>query len=221
MPLLWTACGPKAPAARPEAQGPPPHLVPATDLCAGAALEWLITVRAREIAARAELIPAIAKVLPEERFRLFAQGHGGVDLRQLEELVIARYRGATLWIGRGLVDPAAVERAFSDRAEVIEGRSVDKKPAEIAGGITGIWGKPRGERIQLATFGREAVVLETATTAPANLSPLRIAELLAEGKLRKVSPALRSEPLARAAELLGDAPARGFAPGPFEGEWTR
>jgi hypothetical protein len=34
-------------------------------------------------------------------------------------------------------------------------------------------------------------------------------------------PALKAEPLARAATLLGDAPLRAFAPGPFEGTWAR
>ena len=33
-------------------------------------------------------------------------------------------------------------------------------------------------------------------------------------------PALRSDPLAAAAELVGPAPLRFFAPGPFEGEWS-
>jgi hypothetical protein len=221
LPLVLAACGPKGPAAAPaEPQGPPPHLDPLTDLCAGAGLEWIITLRAREIASRADLIPAIAKVIPEERFRLFAKGHGGIDLRQLHELVIARYRGANLWLGRGLVDPSAIERAFNDRAETVDGRAIDRRPAEIAGGITRMWGRSRGARVQVATFGREGVAVESATSAPPNLSPLRIAELFAEGKLKKVQPALRTEPLRRAAEVLGDAPARGFAPGPFEGDWT-
>jgi hypothetical protein len=49
---------------------------------------------------------------------------------------------------------------------------------------------------------------------------LRAALYFAQHKLKRASPALRGEPLARAERLVGDAPLRGFAPGPFEGEWA-
>ena len=48
--------------------------------------------------------------------------------------------------------------------------------------------------------------------------PIRAAEAFAQGKLRRAAPALRGGPLSRAVELIGDAPVRAFAPGPFEGE---
>jgi hypothetical protein len=43
----------------------------------------------------------------------------------------------------------------------------------------------------------------------------------AEGKLKRTKPALHTRPLDRVAELLGEAPLRFFAPGPFEGEWGK
>ncbi|MGH7298364.1 MAG: hypothetical protein ACRELB_25715, partial [Polyangiaceae bacterium] len=42
----------------------------------------------------------------------------------------------------------------------------------------------------------------------------------AQRKLRRARPALHAEPLAGAAALLGDAPLRVFAPGPFTGTWA-
>jgi hypothetical protein len=41
----------------------------------------------------------------------------------------------------------------------------------------------------------------------------------AEGRLRRSAPALRAEPLVSAAGRLGEAPLRGFVPGPFAGDW--
>jgi hypothetical protein len=177
----------------------------------------------RDLASRADLVPALSRVIPEERFKGFAAAHGGVDLRQLHELVVARYSNATLWLARGPIDPARVEQAYRDRAEIVEGRAIVRKPEHLAGGITRTWGRVRGDHTQLALFGREAIGFETAPAdveRGASASPLRVAELLAEGRLKKVAPALRAEPLRRAAELLGDAPARGFAPGPFVGDWS-
>jgi hypothetical protein len=224
LPLLALACSPRAPAEAPARPGPAPHLEPLSDLATFASMRWLIHLRMREIASRAELMPAIARVIPEDRFAGFAAGHGGVDVRQLHELVIGRYAGATLWLARGVFDAARVERAFRDRAEIVEGRAVDRTPEQLAGGIVRTWGRVREDRAQLAMFGREAIALELAPSsgegAPPSASPLRVAELFAEGRLKKAAPALRTEPLRRAAELLGDAPARGFAPGPFEGDWA-
>jgi hypothetical protein len=218
---VLAACG-----ARPTAPAPPPppapHTEPLTDLAIAASLEWMIHLRLRDIAARAELVPAIAKVIPEARFAAFAAAHGGVDLRQAHELVAARYPGAALWLARTPFDPQRAEAAFGARVDVVDGRAIDRRPDQIAGGITRAWGRRRGERVQLAMLGRAALALEVARPdSPANLSPLRIAELLAEGRLKRAPPALHAPPLARAAELLGDAPARAFAPGPFAGEWAR
>jgi hypothetical protein len=239
LPFALLACGPKAPAATiHEPQGPPPHLEPATDLCVStAALEWLIALRPRELTASEELIVPISKIIPEERFVAFAEGHGGVDLRQLKELVVARYAGTrtgddsgpkassnddvTLWVARGVFDPARVEHAFDEIVDTVDARVVDRAPAQVAGGIKRLEGRRRGAPIELALFGREAISLQTgARPAPAR-SPLRIAELLAENKLKKVAPALQADPLNRTAQLLGDAPARGFAPGPFAGDWRK
>jgi hypothetical protein len=88
----------------------------------------------------------------------------------------------------------------------------------IEGDVTRFWGTVGTEREQVAVVGGDAVGMERG-----RFGPLRAALYFAEGKLRRALPALRAEPLARAAALLnadGPAPLRAFAPGPFEGEWA-
>jgi hypothetical protein len=80
--------------------------------------------------------------------------------------------------------------------------------------VTRLWGSAGEEREQVAVFDGQAVGLERG-----RLGPLRAAVYFAQGKLKRALPALREEPLARTATLLGDAPLRAFAPGPFDGEW--
>ncbi|HEX3343339.1 MAG TPA: hypothetical protein VHS09_02150, partial [Polyangiaceae bacterium] len=71
-----------------------------------------------------------------------------------------------------------------------------------------------GDREQVAVLDDRAVGHERG-----HFGPLRAAGYFARGLLKRAQPALRAEPLVRVARLLGDAPARAFAPGPFEGAW--
>ena len=202
-----TACGPPvmAPPATPRA--PPLALDPLVDLAPAAGLVWLLDARAQELFASPVLAPGVALVLPPARFDAFAAHHGGVDLRRLSRLVVAQYDGATLALASTAVQAARVVAAFAARAVNVEGRAVE-------GGVTRFWGSVGGEREQVALFDGEAVGLERG-----HLGPLRAAIYFARGMLKRARPALRAEPLARVATLLGDAPLRAFAPGPFEGEW--
>lgn len=203
------ACGPKAPVAPP---GPPPvplHLEPACDLAASAGLEWLVEARPRALAQTPDLIPALGLVVSEARFSAFAKAHGGVDLRQIEELCIAKYRESVLSIARTPIDPGSLERAFADRTTRADGRTV-VAPNPL---VVRLGGDVLGEHQQLVVFGRDAVALEQGKPGPA-----RVAEAFALGKLRRASPALKGAALARVAEIVGHAPLRVFAPGPFEGE---
>jgi hypothetical protein len=193
------------------------HLSPVTDLAQAAGLAWLVALAPRAIAGNPALIEPVNLIVTEKRLDRFAALNGGIDLRALEELVVAGYPDATLALGRGLVDPARVGKAFADRAAPLEGRATDKP-----WGVTRLWGAVGGRREQLAIFGRRAVALERRGEAglvdASRPGPLRVAELFAEERLKRSAPALKAEPLARAAEVVGDAPARAFAAGPFEGE---
>ncbi|MBX3190311.1 MAG: hypothetical protein KF819_25150 [Labilithrix sp.] len=210
---LASACGPKSP---PPPPGPPPvalQLDHACELAPAAGLEWIVDARPREIAETPDLIPAIALVVPEARFAAFAATHGGLDVRQMKELCVARYKDSSLTIARGPLDPARVETAFADRMTNPGGRTlvVPNPP------VVRQWGEVNGEPQALTIFAREAVALEAGRGAAGSAPRVRAAEAFALGRLKRASPALKAT-LARAAELLGEAPARAFAPGPFEGE---
>jgi hypothetical protein len=186
---------------------PPLRLDPLVDLVATAGLLWLLEVHAEELLASPVVAPAVALLVPPARFDAFAEHQGGVDLRRVSRLVVAGYEGATLTLAATPVQPARVEAAFTARALNVDGRAVE-------GGVTRLWGTVGAEREQVALFDRAAVGLERG-----HFGPLRAATYFARGMLKRAQPALRVEPLARIARLLGDAPLRAFAPGPFEGAW--
>ncbi len=242
------ACGGAADTANgaSSAAGPPLHLAPATDLAQGADLSWLIDLAPRAIAAQPDLLPAVDALMPAAQIRALAERYGGVDPLSLGELVIASYANASagangsagakggettlyLALAPGAVAPEKIETSFRARADAVEGRALDRDTS--TNGIVRMWGTVRGERVQVASFGRDAAALEVG-----RFGPLRVAELFAEERLKRAVPALRVGPLARASDLLrdpaavtamatgaataepADAPIRAFALGPFEGE---
>ncbi len=205
---LLLGCGTGKPPPPPAPPPVPLHLAPACDLAPAAGLSWVVEASPRAIAQSPDLIPAIALVVPEDRLRAFAVSHG-IDLRQIEDLCVARYKDASLTIARLPIDPARVTSAFEERSSKPATRTnVVPNPAVVRLG-----GEVHGEPQQLLVFGREAVALEQGKPGP-----LRAAEAFALGKLRRASPALRGAALSRASQVLGDAPVRVLAPGPFEGE---
>jgi len=195
----------------------PLHLAPTTDLAQAASITWLLDVAPRALTSHAELLPAIETVFPHTRAALFAE-RNGFDPLTLEEITAAGYSSSasgdtTLYLVRGALATGKVCAIFEKAAGELEGSAVDRTGAQE---ITRKWGAVRGARAQLGTFGHEVVALEVG-----RFGPLRVAELFAQGRLRRASPALASGPLARAAELVGDAPIRAFALGPFDGENAR
>lgn len=207
--LALLACGPKGPATPPTPPLVPLHLEPACDLAASAGLEWMVEAKPRTIAQTPDLIPALALVVTEARFATFAKTHGGIDVRQIQDLCVAKYKDSLLTVARTPIDPASVERAFTDRVTHPEGRTV----AVPNPPVVRLAGEVLGEHQQLVIFGRDAVALEQGKPGPA-----RVAEAFALGKLRRASPALEGAALVRVAEIVGEAPLRVFAPGPFEGD---
>jgi hypothetical protein len=181
---------------------------PLVDLVPAAGLRWLVDVHPAGILADAGFGAAIAILAPEEAFVTFALRHGGVDLRAAHEVVVAGVDDAWLGLARLTVDPANIEDAFARRALAVEGRAVER-------GITRFWGTVGSEREQVAVFGHDAVGIEKG-----RFGPLGVATYFAQGLLRRSRPALRAEPLQAAADRIGDAPLRAFAPGPFDGVWS-
>lgn len=209
---VLTACGPKADRPPP---GPPParlYLSPACSLAPAAGLSWVVDAKPRAIAEIPDLIPSIALVVPEARVQRFAATRGGVDPRQIVDLCVARYRDATLTIAQSPIDPARVEAAFQGRLSLPGGRAVVVPNPPVVR----VWGEAAGEPQELVVFGREAVALEEGRSGPA-----RAATAFALGRLKRAAPALDGAALAPAARLLGEAPLRAFAPGPFDGEMAK
>ena len=191
------------------------HLLPASDLAQAAGLSWLVDIHPRDLFGDPQMAAAMRALFTDAQFETFKRRHGGIDVRELDELTVAAYPETTLFLAHGLVDPARVEGAFGLRAKV-DGRGIDRK-GDALGTIVRTWGTVNGERQQLAIFGREGVGLEVG-----RFGPLRAAEFFAQERLKKASPALHVTPLDRAAELLvagSKAPLIAFAPGPFTGDY--
>jgi hypothetical protein len=202
---------------KPPKPPPPPlqplHLEPLADLAPAASLVWLLEAHPRALALDGRLAGTIARTFPPERTASFVRWSGGVDPREADAWVVASYPSTRLWLVHEFVDPARVEAAFAEHVVTVEGRAADGFPGDRRSVITRLWGNAATEHEQLAIFGVDAVGLEQG-----RFGPLRAAELFAEARLKRASPALRAEPLAGLAAALGDAPLRAFAPGPFEGD---
>jgi hypothetical protein len=209
--VLACGCGtrPASPAAAPPT---PLHLAPACDLAPGAGLVWVADVKARAIAQTPELIPVVGALVPEARFDAYARAHGGIDVRQVEDLCVARYRASTLVTARVPLSPARVETAFAERATTPPRRTVLVANPPVVQLDADVLGEPQ----HLAIFGREALVLETG-----GLAALRASEAFALGKLKKSPPALATRALGPVVAALGEAPVRILVPGPFEGDAAR
>ena len=208
--MALVGCGPRTPPPPPAPPAVPLHLEPACDLAPSAGLTWLVEAKPRAIAEIPDLIPAIGLVFPEERLQTFTTSHGGIDLRQVQDLCIARYKDALLSIARVPLDGEKVAAAFETRAT----KTVTRTFLAANPRVVRLSSEVKDEPQQLVVFGRESVALEQGKPGP-----LRAAEAFAFGKLKKASPALKGAALRRVSEVLGDAPpVRAFAPGPFEGE---
>ncbi len=210
------AAPPPPPAPRAEPQLPPLALSDLARLLPLAKLRWAALVKPREIASTPWLIPAIAKIAPEDNLNRFAASLG-FDLRQIPEAVIAAYADeggeSTIYLVRHNGDPAAVERLY--RARVTSGlhRAADRPDlVRVSGKI--------GSTPSAALFaGRDVAAYQVGGSAARG--PARVASLYAQEKLKKSPTLLTEDPLKALAARLGDAPFRAFAIGPFEGELAR
>ncbi len=215
-PALLLACGGAAPVvATPKVRETTLHLSPLTELLQAPGMVWLVDAAPKHLR-EAGLERAISRIVTGRAFDDFKGRNGGIDLREMDEVMVASYGGVTVSGVRGLLDPGAVERAFTSRASAVDARAIDHAPDVAEDRIVRVFGMLRGVRTQVCTLGRSAALLEEGT-----LGPVRAAVAFAQGKLKRTKPALHTRPLDRVAELLGDAPLRFFAPGPFEGEWSK
>ncbi len=195
--------------APPVAAGSPGlRLDPLVDLVPAAGLIWLVQARPTDLWSGAATHRVATRLVPPARLDSFAAGHGGVDLRQTREMVVAGFDASTVTLVSTPCVPERVVAAFSARTTPIHGSVTEQE-------ISRVWGS-RGDGSvgeELAVFDNRAVGLERGRG-----HVLRVATLFAEGRLHRALPALRAQPLAAAAAAIGEAPLRAFAPGPFDGE---
>ena len=216
--LVAMVVGCASPRAQPAVQLPAPaplHLAPLADLAPAAGLRWIVDLRPRALFADPSLITPLAAVLPEADLDAMKRARGGLDLRSIDDLVLAGYDGTTVLLAHQVLDPARVEAAFADRVAEVEGRAVDRGGDDPRATVTRLWGGHGKTHETLVVFGREAAGLALGADAP-----LRATELFAEQRLHRARPAWQAPPLDHLAELLGDAPLRAAAPGPFGREWS-
>lgn len=210
-------CGERPPAAAPGPALPPLALGRVDELLAVARLRWVVLARLRDVATTAFLIPAIGRVVPEANLDRFAAATG-VDLRTAEEAAMAVYaddggKDVTAFVVRRGGDATTIERLFLARLVGGERRAQDRPDVARLTGKFGTSSKT------LAVLGRDVVVFQDGGS-PAR-GPARVAELYAEGKLKRSPTLLAADPLRSLAARFGPAPVRAFALGPFEGELAR
>jgi hypothetical protein len=208
-PFATSACGGSPPPV-PTSTPPALDLVSNHDLVAcvpGAGLKWLITLRARELAQAPDLIAPLGMIFPDARLSAFAAAHGGVDLRQMQQLILAQYTDTILYGARGPIDPVSVQGAFEKRMP-LDGRAEDLQSPLI---VRLFGTNPPNTRAQLVTLGRTAAVVEVG-----KFGPLRAFEAFATRSLHRAKPAIASTPLVDLVPIVGDAVMAAYAPAPFD-----
>lgn len=210
---LGLGCGGATPKPAPLPARVVPPLV---ELLAAARLGWVLRVRPRELAGLGWLRAHVNQVVPEARFDVHAR-LTGLDLRKLDEAIVAQYAddegGSMLYLLRHAGDAAQIESAFRERLVSEQARSVDGHELVRVTGKVG-----RGRRT-LVLLGRDVVALQHGGSA--SRGPARVAALFADKKLVRSPTAFMHEPLAGLAKRFGDVPASAYALGPFEGELAR
>jgi len=204
--IVATACSGARRASPALPPAPTFGLDPIVDLVPAAGLVWLVEARPRDLFESPALGPALATIATDERVAAFARRFGGIDLHRAGQVAVAGWARSFLGLARVPLDPVAVEAAVRGRGEVDE-RTVER-------GVTRLRGTAGGEPQQIALFGQRGAAIQRGQPGP-----IEAAVYFAEGKLWRARPALGTDPLADAAARIGEAPLRGFAPGPFEGPW--
>jgi len=185
-------------------------LDPLEDLAPAAGLEWIVIASPREILASPALQPELGKLFPEFRFEAFHKS-SAIDLRKAHRVVVASYHGSTLFVIGGVADPVEAERRFRQRLMRDIVRTEHREDVvQVAGRLA------NGEVRALAALLPDVVVIESGGTKYTKAVCLH-----ALGKLKRSAPALQAPGMPGLVERLGKAPIRGFAPGPFQGEWEK
>lgn len=209
-------CGGATPAPK-EAPLPPLSTDKLEALATSAGLVWMVRAKPRAIAAIPWLIPAIGKIVPESSFDTFRR-RVGFDPRQVTEALLLRYGplfgDCDLQLVRHNESAAGLEKLFLSRLSKDPARAEDRPDVVRISGMIG------RSKHSLARIGRDVAAFQEG--GDLERGPLRVATLLAQGKLPK-APRLSSEadPLGALLPRFGEAPVIVGAVGPFQDEWRR
>jgi hypothetical protein len=169
----------------------------------------MVVGKPKRIAADTGLEESLELIFPKTRLDAF-QKASGVDLRRVDNALAAGFDLGNLYMVEAPGSVRAMEQEFSER--LVSG-AVVKRPHPELTWVTGIVGTTPETLVRLDD--------RIAAISVGSPTPARVVELFALGKLKR-SPrafkgsALKSLPI----DELERAPARFYAPGPFEGEWV-
>ena len=209
--VLAVGCGPSpAVPARTEAAAPVAlHEGPLTDYVPAAGLRWLVVGHPKALADDPAIVAALSRLFPDEKLTSFAQGTG-VELRRLPSGLVAGFDYATLYMASSS-NGSDIAARFRERS-LVEAKVHAPHP-----GIQRISG-------MVGQTPEVLVVIEGTLVAVSvgDPTPARVVELFALGKLKRSPAALEGSALSTLPlQELEPYPVRFYAPGPFEGEWSR
>jgi len=193
----------------------PLHVSPLADLVPSAGLRWIVEARPRALLAEPSVLDALSTTLAGTDLDAVTRACGGLDVRSSDDFVVAGYEASTVLLAHEVIDPPRIEAAFTARVADVEGRAIDSASHDSRESVTRLWGASGKDHESVVVFGREAVGYCAGADAP-----LRAAELFAVRKLKRARPAWQTPPLDQLGVLLGEAPFRAAAPGPFVGDWS-
>ncbi len=208
--LSWgcgSAAAPSNAPTAPEREPEPLYTGPLVDYVPAGGVQWLLLGKPLELAQNQQLTKALEPLLPASRLDLYARSTG-VDLRTLDNALVAGFGLGTLYLAETHTDQTLAQRAFSER--LVNGpREVHPHPRLIR--ITGVVG--RTPQSLLSYQGQLLAVAVGDTTT------VRIVEAFARGKLRRTKRVFDGVALSSFAEFANRAPLVFLAPGPFDGKW--
>jgi hypothetical protein len=210
--LVAVACGASSPASKPpESSKPVPalHDGPLTDYVAAAGLRWMVVGRPKAIAADSGLGDSLELLLPSKRLDAFAKS-SGVELRTADVALAAGFDFGNLYMVEAPGSVKAVQARFTER--LISG-AVTKRPHPELDWVTGVVGTTPETLVRVDD--------RFAAISVGSQTPARVVQLFALGKLKRSPRALAGSALkSLPVDEIERAPARFYAPGPFEGEWV-
>lgn len=184
------------------------HRGPLTDYVPAAGLRWLLVGSPRYFALHPALRPLRESWLTDERFGAFSAATG-IDLRRTERALVAGFDLGTLYMADASGWVEVPETPFMER---LAGSGTMHRPHPLVWRLTGVVGSvPQA----LVRVERDLVAV-----AVGDLTPARVVELRARGRLASVATALKGAALSDLPpEFTTPGPLHFYAPGPFEGEW--